>query len=252
MEDITSNITSRGQKRCEKILDVATQLFLKNGVAETSIAEIVRQSGGSLATIYKFFGDKKGLFVAVCERQIRKRAIQVFSEKLPSDPADAIPIMLHKIHRQLLSLETLQMLRMMLTEKKHIPDLHDEIIQAIDLRMLRPMVQFLEKARADGRFTQECSPEQLVQVIARLLRGTAMEMLIRNPDEHALQQQRQESQTLVLDVLEKLTGTSFQRTDALLSTENPTPNTPTPSENPIDFCPLSKSHVSKLHTEEIP
>ncbi|MDD3469013.1 MAG: TetR/AcrR family transcriptional regulator [Thermoguttaceae bacterium] len=227
MEEVTPNTTSRGQKRCEKMLDVATQLFLKNGVAETSITEIVRRSGGSLATIYKFFGDKKGLFVAVCERQIRKRAIQVFSETLPPDPADAIPMILHKMHHQLLSLEMLQMIRMVLTEKKHLPDLHDEIIQKIDLRMLRPMIQFLTQAQNDGYLTG-CSPERLTQVMVCMLRGTAMEMLIRNPDERVLQQRRQESLTLMLEVLEKLTLIPF-RMESVDANQTPKPLT----ENPL-------------------
>lgn len=56
---------NRGQLRQQKILEVAETLFLTKGYAGTSVNEVVKLSGGSLNTLYRYFGNKLGLFEAV-------------------------------------------------------------------------------------------------------------------------------------------------------------------------------------------
>ena len=48
-------------------MDAARHLFAMRGYENTSIAQIVSRSGGSLATFYKFFGGKDGVLIALCE-----------------------------------------------------------------------------------------------------------------------------------------------------------------------------------------
>ncbi|UQB42886.1 TetR/AcrR family transcriptional regulator [Thiomicrospira microaerophila] len=72
--------TKRGSERHEKILDAAKQVFIEQGYARASINEIVRRSGGSLGTIYKFFGNKLGLFEAFFQK-ITYEAFYDFEEK---------------------------------------------------------------------------------------------------------------------------------------------------------------------------
>lgn len=66
--------TTRGAERCAMLLEVATDLFLKHGYEHVSLDQIVEHAGGSKATIYKYFGNKKGLFLAICEQR-RQRFI---------------------------------------------------------------------------------------------------------------------------------------------------------------------------------
>lgn len=66
--------TSRGARplqrtqRHEAILDAAEALFIEQGYDRTRLAEIVRRSGGSLATLYELFGNKQGLLHAIAVR----------------------------------------------------------------------------------------------------------------------------------------------------------------------------------------
>lgn len=62
----------RAKNRCETILEDALYLFLKKGYANTSLNDIVEKSGGSLATIYKYFENKEGLFKAIVLKAISK------------------------------------------------------------------------------------------------------------------------------------------------------------------------------------
>ena len=56
--------------RCQRFVEVAEQLFLERGFAGTSVNEVVRLAGGSLATLYAEFGTKEELFEAVMSRRI--------------------------------------------------------------------------------------------------------------------------------------------------------------------------------------
>lgn len=56
------------ERRQSAILDAAESLFLEQGYDRTSLAEIVKRSGGSLATLYELFGNKQGLLHAIATR----------------------------------------------------------------------------------------------------------------------------------------------------------------------------------------
>lgn len=56
------------ERRQGAILDAAEALFLEQGYERTSLAEIVKRSGGSLATLYELFGNKQGLLHAIATR----------------------------------------------------------------------------------------------------------------------------------------------------------------------------------------
>lgn len=59
--------TKRGHERCLALLLSANDLFLKHGYDAVSLDDIVNHAGGSKASIYKFFGNKEGLFTAICD-----------------------------------------------------------------------------------------------------------------------------------------------------------------------------------------
>ena len=55
----------------QKILEVATELFLEKGYGTASTSELVRRVGGSKTTIYSHFGDKAGLFTAIVDELLK-------------------------------------------------------------------------------------------------------------------------------------------------------------------------------------
>src|SRR3546814_4948641 len=66
-------VATRRQDRRKAILDAAESLFLDQGFDRVSLAAVVGQSGGSLATLYELFGNKQGLLRAVIERGEQER-----------------------------------------------------------------------------------------------------------------------------------------------------------------------------------
>ena len=59
--------TRRGQERRLALLLCATDLFLEKGYDAVSLDDIVNHAGGSKTSIYKYFGNKEGLFTAICD-----------------------------------------------------------------------------------------------------------------------------------------------------------------------------------------
>lgn len=55
----------RQQDRREEILRAATEVFFDAGFAGASIDDVVAKVGGSKRTIYRYFGNKEGLFEAI-------------------------------------------------------------------------------------------------------------------------------------------------------------------------------------------
>jgi len=83
------HLTARGHARCNRILDIATALFLKQGYAATSLAQIVAASGGSLSTLYQTFNDKDGLFLAIVHRKAESLFSEIESTRAFSMPLEA-------------------------------------------------------------------------------------------------------------------------------------------------------------------
>lgn len=62
--------SARGRARLTRILNAATELFLKVGYEQASIDAILLQSGGSKSTLYAYFPTKKDLFRAVVDNVV--------------------------------------------------------------------------------------------------------------------------------------------------------------------------------------
>ncbi len=63
-------LCKRGEMRAERFLDAATEVFAEKGYQHAKLSEIVARAGGSLATLYRIFGDKEGLAHAILERRL--------------------------------------------------------------------------------------------------------------------------------------------------------------------------------------
>ena len=69
-------LSGKAESRCQKIVDVAYRLFLDNGYEKVSMNDIVKEAGGSLATLYKHFGNKEQLLIYV----LKEKTDELFGE----------------------------------------------------------------------------------------------------------------------------------------------------------------------------
>lgn len=57
----------------DRVLDAAVRVFRERGYHATSIADLRRAMGLTAGSLYKAFGDKRGVYVAALERYLRDR-----------------------------------------------------------------------------------------------------------------------------------------------------------------------------------
>lgn len=70
----------------QRILDVATRLFGQHGYAATSVRAVVEGAGITKPTLYYYFSNKRGLFLAVLEAQVARIRAILADVRDSSDP----------------------------------------------------------------------------------------------------------------------------------------------------------------------
>lgn len=64
-------MTLRGEQQRDELLEVAIELFAKNGYAGTSIRDIAKLTGRSVSNVYHYFEDKEALWLAILEYSVQ-------------------------------------------------------------------------------------------------------------------------------------------------------------------------------------
>ena len=78
------------QVRVRKMLDVAARLMVRHGYQHTSLDDILRLSGGSKATLIKYFRNKAGLLAAVFSVQAERCIAAAHAAAIGEDPELAL------------------------------------------------------------------------------------------------------------------------------------------------------------------
>ncbi len=138
--------SARGRVRLNKILDAATDLFLKVGYEQTSIDAILLKSGGSKSTLYAYFPTKQDLFRSVIDNVVAN-----------SDLGTALDITLNArlvltefaVNRQriVLSDRHRAVLGLVIAERDRFPDLARIYWERGPQRSGRQLVTYLEALR---------------------------------------------------------------------------------------------------------
>jgi AcrR family transcriptional regulator len=139
-------ITHCGEN-CDKlnaILDAAQRRFGMYGFEKTSVSEIAADLSMSKASIYYYFSDKSGLFMAVVDREHSEFVRMVEQECEPlTDPADMLRAYVKvnvDFFRKLLNL----------TRVKHAEMMHNKEIHQMICQLRQNEQAILEKVLAAG------------------------------------------------------------------------------------------------------
>lgn len=118
----------KSNEKAEVILKAAMEEFLSNGYAATSMNSIASTAGVSKATLYSYFQDKEGLFIALFNELVKKRFNDVLTPKLLETSNDDPKIVLKSLMQELyLTISSnrnlLDFLRLMIGESGRFPEL---------------------------------------------------------------------------------------------------------------------------------
>lgn len=136
----------------DKILDVATALFLSNGFGATSIEAVASRARISKRTFYHRFRDKAELYRAVVRRMLQHWLPQFEAALEAPAPLD---ILLERSAKRMLALalspEALALRRLLLAEAERFPELVDIAIEQGATRAIERIAALLEVERRAGR-----------------------------------------------------------------------------------------------------
>jgi AcrR family transcriptional regulator len=131
------------------MLEVATELFLRDGYEQTSIDAILVRSGGSKATLYAYFPTKEDLFRAVIDSVVD-------NSQRPQclDPAADAQLVLTEFAvsrlRVILSARHRAILGLIVAERDRFPDLARMYQERGPKRSLGLLLTYLEALRSNG------------------------------------------------------------------------------------------------------
>ncbi len=156
MVDAICGHDSKRGKRREAILGAAHELFVDKGYEATTLADIVRRSGGSLATLYDMFENKPGLLRAlVSERCITING--VFDSPLFEDRPypDALRAIAEEMIDRFLDPAFVGLFRVMFAQCTSHPDLGRQIYDAGPIVCQTKAAQFFSRQMANGMMAQD-------------------------------------------------------------------------------------------------
>jgi AcrR family transcriptional regulator len=136
----------------DKILDVATGLFLTQGFGATSIEAVAARAHISKRTLYSRFADKRELFRAVVRRLIA-RWLPPFDASLlaPGPVEDVLKRTARELLKAALSPEALALTRIMQTEARRFPELGRAMVESGARKGSEHIAEFLGREAAAGR-----------------------------------------------------------------------------------------------------
>jgi AcrR family transcriptional regulator len=107
-----------------RILDAARLVFLERGLAGASIDEIAARAGAGKPTIYARFPGKEALFTAVVMREVESKVAWVESRLHAGGSLEArLREMAEQILNRALTQDTLDLMRLSISEARRFPDL---------------------------------------------------------------------------------------------------------------------------------
>jgi AcrR family transcriptional regulator len=159
------------ESRCQRFVEVAEQLFLEHGFAGTSVNEVVRIAGGSLATLYTEFGTKDALFEAVMNRRVVALFTELESGKIAApDIRTELLNLAGQIQGHVLSERSLAFFRLAIHEGPKFPSVRKAILINGLKGYLRQLAQYFAAVAAQGRLAID-DPELAAEQFLTLVQG---------------------------------------------------------------------------------
>jgi TetR/AcrR family transcriptional regulator, mexJK operon transcriptional repressor len=138
----------------QKIIDVASRLFFEQGYSSTSMDQIVEQCGGSKQTLYRYFGDKKGILQQVVN-QSADRVEAIF--QFEPDSKISLSEVLNRFGYDYLSIicspQVISMYRLLMTESRHDNSLGEYFLSRGPHLFHKRLADYLQTLSRQGLLT---------------------------------------------------------------------------------------------------
>lgn len=168
--------SSRGRERLARILDAATELFLKDGYGATSIDSILEVSGGSKATLYSYFPTKDDLFRAVIDDVLASASEPRLDTS--ADPRTSLIEFSVQRLELLFSARHHALLRLVIAERDRFPDIAQVFYQRAPLRSRGELAKYFAELERQGILDTGCAEEAAEFLISMMVHWWIMRGLL--------------------------------------------------------------------------
>ncbi len=189
--DVARQTKERAEQTRESILDAATLVFFRRGVARATLEEVAQSAGVTRGAVYWHFRDKLDLFAAIEERLRQPQEAQLI-ELTRSSPRNPLAELERAIVKTLTQLATDETMQIQMTVVLLRVDFIDEMAPAME-RQAAYQRRFSEGLQCYFRDVVpapgagcDWTPAMAAQVLHTLTHGTILRAL-RFPAEYPLQ-----------------------------------------------------------------
>ncbi|TVV76719.1 TetR/AcrR family transcriptional regulator [Sphingomonas solaris] len=138
------------ERRKGRVMDVATELFVRRGYAATSLVDIAKGAGVATRTLYQHFGDKEAMFREV----IFARDIGAVIPPPRLEADDTITTVLRRSARYAIDVSlrqrSIDLMRLMVAESHRFPEFMQKVATSIFMRFRRNIAKVFEAAAEAG------------------------------------------------------------------------------------------------------
>lgn len=146
------DLCRRGELRVERFMDAATAVFIEKGYQHARLSEIVARAGGSLATLYRVFGDKEGLAHAIIRRRLHDLELRLRGLDLEGlAPEQALRLAAVRMAEGLAAPESVVVHRIAIGEGQSFPALRDWFFEHAVASLRDTLRGYFEQEVAAGR-----------------------------------------------------------------------------------------------------
>ncbi len=196
------DLCKRGELRVERFLDAATEIFTEKGYQHARLSEIVARAGGSLATLYRVFGDKEGLAHAIIQRRLHDLSERLQDLNLSGlPPEQALLQAAERIAEGMATAESVVVHRIVIGEGQSFPDMRDWFFDHAVAAVRGSLSEYFEQEIAAGRLKMP-SPALAASQFFMMLFGDLVIRVssgnLQNPDPEELRTYAQSAVDLFL------------------------------------------------------
>jgi TetR/AcrR family transcriptional regulator, mexJK operon transcriptional repressor len=159
----------RGERRRMELVDVAEQIFLERGFADTTMQMIAERAGASKETLYRHFDSKELLFAEIVSRKASQISGPDTAMARGADPESVLSELGLGLLRTVLTGQASCLFRTVVSEAAHAPELGDLFYQRGPGLTAERLAAYLERATRHGELRCDDPP-----MAARLFLGAVV------------------------------------------------------------------------------
>jgi len=158
------------ERRKAKVMQIATELFVREGYTATSLADIAKNAGVATRTLYQHFGDKKAIFQNVMFAPAPAAAVPLAKVEDNELLFDAMMRTAEYVSDVSFHPTTVDMMRLAIAESNRFPDMMQRLITKSHARFNAKIRQFFDELVARG-MVQDDDTEASAEMFIHLILG---------------------------------------------------------------------------------